>query len=102
MQSKPEPLTEGMVDASHLISNEPATSAPICTLTIKGRDQSRCTLGYYKPGERLRGFSIELDREPDDTVATVITNMRVGSKLRLDLHVSNFGDKPLTAIAREL
>jgi hypothetical protein len=102
MQGEIEPLREGMVDASHLISNEPATSAPICTLQVKPRDQTRCTLGFYKPGARLRGFSVELDREADDTVATVITNIRVGSKLRLDLHVSNFGDKPLKATAREL
>jgi hypothetical protein len=105
MPSEPEPLHDGTVDASHLISNDSTdTAAIVCTVKVKPNDQQRCPLGEYAPDARLRGFSVELtpDPDPENSVVTQITNNETAKKQRLHLHIANYGSKTVTAIVRQL
>jgi len=105
MHSTSEPLHDGMVDASHLISYTRADkSSPLCTIKIKPQEQSRHLLGEYAQGARLRGFSAEVAPDPDpaNSLVTQITNIVMGGKHRLFLQIANYGSKAVTAVVRQL
>ncbi|HEY5805810.1 MAG TPA: hypothetical protein VIS56_00305 [Candidatus Saccharimonadales bacterium] len=101
-----EPPNDNEMDASHLLSDDKPkrTAPPLCTLTVGPAQQLRATLGDYPPGHKLRGFSVEInpDPEPEGAIVTQITNLKVKGKYRLVLHVANYGIKTVTATAREL
>lgn len=96
----------GGPDASHLITNEKAKepSPAICTIDVKPTEQKSCFLGEYPRDAKLRGFSVEIDPEPDpeNSVVTHVINMGDSKKHKLHLEIANFSNKRITATVREI
>lgn len=73
-------------------------------ITIKPRNQGRMLLGSYAASDALRGFSIQLQPQPDpeDAVVTQISNAGTTQQYKLLLHIMNYGTKTVTATVWQL
>jgi hypothetical protein len=70
----------------------------IGTLKVGRAEQLRMSLGVFGADRPAKGFSIEInpDPEPAETITTEVLAVGSATRHELFLEVANFGNKPIT------
>jgi hypothetical protein len=86
------------------ILNTPPTPGGVCCVEVAPRDQVRVLLGTYDGTKIPDGFAVTItpDPDPDDSVTTYVTSIKVGQQIKQFLHIANFGDTPVEVETRQI
>lgn len=68
-------------------------------LEVKPQEQPSLLLGKFTSEQPAKGFSIQLDPDPDpaESIVTQITRLGTDKRYRLILHIANYGAKTVHA-----
>ncbi len=97
--SSKQTSTNTTAKLSKLTANSHIFTKFVGSLEIKPKQQSRMSLGMFNPKNPAKGFSVNLDLDPEssDNVTTEITTLGNSARYELILQVANFGDHKLQA-----
>ncbi|MGH7158376.1 MAG: hypothetical protein ACREGD_04910 [Candidatus Saccharimonadales bacterium] len=96
----------GNAEADYLLKDNPKNKQTqlIECLIVKPGEQARTRLGSFTQENPPKGFSVELNPDPDppNSVVTKITSMGNSRQYALVLHVANYSNKTIKAEVRQL